>query len=472
MRALIWVHRWLGVAFCLLFAMWFATGIVMHFVPFPALTEAERIGGLAPVDPTGLRNGPAAAATAGKIPDATRVRLFLRADGLVYQVQGASGMSVVRAGDLSPADVRSEDLALAIAVNHARRRGMDATRAAFAGLESHDQWTVSNGLDPHRPLYRIALNDAPGTELYVSSATGEVVRDTARRERTWNYAGSVLHWIYPTVLRSDRNAWIAVVWALSLVALIAAISGAVLGPLRILVERGRSATPYQGWQAWHHWLGLGCVTFVLTWIFSGWLSMDDGWLFSTGKPAAAERAAVAGAAWEKLPVREIQRLPRYAREIEWFAFDGRIYRRERFDRTSQRLSLAGDVPAPERAPFLRPEEVTAAAGRLAPGCVPAVAINAADDYPVAPVMPNAPVYRSICGDTWFHFDGASGALLEKLDASRRVYRWAYGALHTLDFPALSARPSLRTALIVALCGLGLAFSLTAVVIAWRRLKQG
>ena len=50
MRALILLHRWLGVAFCLLFAMWFATGIVMHFVPFPALTEAERFAGLAPID--------------------------------------------------------------------------------------------------------------------------------------------------------------------------------------------------------------------------------------------------------------------------------------------------------------------------------------------------------------------------------------------------------------------------------------
>jgi hypothetical protein len=47
MRALILLHRWLGVAFCLLFAMWFATGMVMHFVPFPALSEIERIGGLA-----------------------------------------------------------------------------------------------------------------------------------------------------------------------------------------------------------------------------------------------------------------------------------------------------------------------------------------------------------------------------------------------------------------------------------------
>ena len=59
MHALILVHRWLGVVFCLFFAMWFATGIVMHFIAFPALSEAERVAGLAPIDPAGLRHGPA-----------------------------------------------------------------------------------------------------------------------------------------------------------------------------------------------------------------------------------------------------------------------------------------------------------------------------------------------------------------------------------------------------------------------------
>ena len=49
MRALIFIHRWLGIPFSLLFAMWFATGIVMHFVPYPNLTERERIEGLAPI---------------------------------------------------------------------------------------------------------------------------------------------------------------------------------------------------------------------------------------------------------------------------------------------------------------------------------------------------------------------------------------------------------------------------------------
>jgi hypothetical protein len=61
-------------------------------------------------------------------------------------------------------------------------------------------------------------------------------------------------------------------------------------------------------------------------------------------------------------------------------------------------------------------------------------------------------------------------LLQKPDPSRRVYRWAYGALHTLDFPFLTLHPKLRAALIVALCALGFAFSVTGMVLAVRRLR--
>jgi hypothetical protein len=44
-------------------------------------------------------------------------------------------------------------------------------------------------------------------------------------------------------------------------------------------------------------------------------------------------------------------------------------------------------------------------------------------------------------------------------------------LHTLDVPFLTARPVLRSALVVGLCGFGFAFSLTGVIVAWRRLRQ-
>jgi len=329
MRALTLVHRWLGVACAPLFAMWFASGIVMHFVPYPALSEAERLAGMAPIDIARVAHGPSAAVAASGIAGAPRVRLLQRADDPVYLVAGGGRLAALRAGDLTPADVGSADLALTIAADHAKRRGLDATGATVVDSVRHDQWTVAGHLDPHRPLWRAVLHDGAGTELYVSSVTGEVVGETTRRERWWGWVGSVPHWLYPTALRAHRRAWTATVWVVSGLASIAAMAGLVLGVAMLITRRGLS--PSGRWHAWHHALGLACAAFVLTWIVTGWLSVDDGAVVSIRK--------------------------------------------------------------------------------------------------------------------------------------------LYDELHALSFPALTARPVLRSTLIVVLCGGGLVFSLTGCVIAWRRLRQ-
>jgi hypothetical protein len=473
MRALILLHRSLGVAFCLFFAMWFATGIVMHFVPFPVLTETERFAGLAALDLAQVQHGPAEAVYASGVEGATRVRLVQRSDGPLYVVSGPSSAAAVRGGDLADGAVGSDQLALAIAHDHARRRDIGAAGRGVVQSIPYDQWTLAAGFDVHRPLYRVALDDGSGTVLYVSSRTGEVVLDTTRRERVWSYFGSVAHWIYPTVLRGRPAIWRSLVSWLSFLALIGAAIGAVVGALQIKTELSRPASPYRGLQAWHHWLGLVCAPFVLTWIFSGWLSMDHGRLFSTGEPSAAEQAAITGApAWDALGGDAVQRIAAPVGEVEWFVFGGRIFRRERIDLDRQLLSLAGtgaDAAMPERA-FLRAGEIAAAAGKLAPACDAPVSIGPDDAYASSSVMSSVPLFRVVCGDDWFHVDGASGELVEKLDASRRAYRWLFRALHTLDFPALTARPALRAALIIGLCAAGFAISLTAVALAWRRLR--
>jgi hypothetical protein len=256
---------------------------------------------------------------------------------------------------------------------------------------------------------------------------------------------------------------------LSLLATVGAALGSFVGISRIEVRASRLTSPYAGLQAWHHWLGLCCMVFVLTWIFSGWLSMDNGALFSTGEPSGPEIAAVTGAPdWNALPRDEWQHLDSQTVEAEWFAFDGRIYRRERSASGDRRLAVAAPAAALQRA-FLDTGEIDAVARRLAPGCAPAFAVGSADNYVPAPAQPDAPVFRLVCGRDWFEIDAANGTLLDKLDASGRTYRWLYGALHKLDFPFLTVRPAVRTSLIVALCGLGFLFSLTGVVIAWRRL---
>jgi hypothetical protein len=195
MRVLATIHRWWGVAFCLLFAMWFLSGIVMHFVPFPARSE-------------------------------------------------------------SPA--------------HA----IDNSRATTERID-YDQWTVAGDFDRDRPLARVTLNDDAGTVFYRSAATGKVVLITTRKQRLANYAGSIVHWIYPTELRHHRHAWAALMWWLSLLAIIGAAIGVITGLMRLGRRPG-----YRGLQRWHHISGLVSAPFLLAWIFSGFLSMDDGTLFA------------------------------------------------------------------------------------------------------------------------------------------------------------------------------------------------
>src|SRR5512138_1893757 len=42
-KALIFVHRWLGVVLCLLFLLWFPSGIGMMYWPYPSVTAADRL---------------------------------------------------------------------------------------------------------------------------------------------------------------------------------------------------------------------------------------------------------------------------------------------------------------------------------------------------------------------------------------------------------------------------------------------
>jgi hypothetical protein len=468
---LVVIHRWLGIVLGPLFAMWFATGIVMHFVPFPQLTEKERIAGLPPLQLDGSLHGPVEAVTASRMDDALRIRLIQRADGPVYLVSGISGSTALRAADLASADVTSTPLALVIGADHARQRGMTTTDAARISLIDQDQWTVSGNYARHRPLYRLALDDDAGTDIYVSSKTGEVVLDTTRWQRAWNFAGSVAHWIYPPQLRSKPKLWSAVVWSLSLAALISVLAGAVLAVARLGIGRNRRVSPYQGLHWWHHVAGLVCLIFVTTWIFSGWLSMDDGRLFSSARASNADLTAVAGAPqWNPLADEELHGIDPRAREVEWFAFAGRLFRREVTAPEAQHLVEIGTRDSAQKFLFLPPDAIGSIANRLSPDCRDPVAISPEDDYAMASIMPGSPVARIACGDVWYDIDAANGALLQRTDASRRAYRWLYGALHRLDFPALAARPILRTLVIVALCGIGFLFSLTGVAIGWRRLR--
>ena len=118
------------------------------------------------------------------------------------------------------------------------RRYADGSHPTLLEVVHQDIFTVTSTLEPHRPLFRVALNDADGTELYVSSRTGEVIRDSTRLERGWNYVGSILHYFYP--LKGEFfDTWRRdIIIYTSLAGTVLALIGVCLVYLRFCLECG------------------------------------------------------------------------------------------------------------------------------------------------------------------------------------------------------------------------------------------
>ncbi|WP_426803485.1 PepSY domain-containing protein [Xanthomonas campestris] len=467
---LVWLHRWTGVAFCLMFAVWFASGLVLAFVPFPSLSPQQRWSAAERIDLSRLTVAPAQALRS--VRDATALRLVSIGGRPSYVVGSTTATVAVDGIDGQVRGVLPPEAAGAIAAafGHAAVRRLD-------GPLDYDQWSVHQKFDPWRPLYRAALQDDLGTVLYVSARTGEVVQRTRASERAWNWVGSVPHWLYLTQLRRSFTAWDRTVWWLALAALCSASAGTVLGVYRTW-QRAHSPKPawsgFRGWLRWHHGLGLIAAVFVLGWIFSGWLSMDHGRLFSKGIPDPAQVARYAGA---PLPTvlagvdAEAVRCLSGATQIEFTAVGGRPV-------------AVGRGPAGPSVSDGMPGRITGT--RLSPDAIRHVAARAwmLDHDPMPPDSAEA-LYRQADGiatdalrltvaspgRTALYFDPASGTPLLALDASRRTYAWVYLAVHTTNFPLLQSHPVIRRIAQLGPLLLGLAFSLTGVVLGARRLMR-
>ncbi|MFL2553817.1 MAG: hypothetical protein ACJ0S4_03870 [Candidatus Rariloculaceae bacterium] len=92
---------------------------------------------------------------------------------------------------------------------------------------------------------------------------------TTARERFWNWAGSVVHWIYPTILRQHTGAWTQVIIGLSVLGLFLTVIGIYIGLRQFKDRRGGRLSPYRGVMLWHHYTGLVFGILTLTWLFSG-----------------------------------------------------------------------------------------------------------------------------------------------------------------------------------------------------------
>lgn len=472
-RWLYLVHRWIGIVTCLLFLVWFTSGLVMVYVPFPKLSEQEKLAGLPPIDWGKVRIGPAGAQRIGN-PDAPPETLSLEMMGdlPVWRSVSADGAPITL----------SAQTGLPLAAVDATQAGRIASIFARKGIVSverldRDQWTVAGGYDAQRPLYRARLEGEGGHDLYVSSRAGAVVLDTSSSERFWNWLGSVPHWIYPTVLRQNQPVWRQVVLWVSGPCILAAVTGMWIGLLRTRLGRrrfkGGRMTPHHGWMLWHHVAGLAGGTTLTLWIFSGWLSVDPGRLFDSPGIDPVARAAYIGAR----PIGQVD-LVRLAQA------SGAGANRLTWRSAASRLWITADAPEGKTlldAATLKPEHaergaVVAAAKLLFPGArITTVQRLTRPDlywYDIG-TMPRLPVLRITFDDpaaTWVHIDPYNGALLGTIDERGRIYRWVFDLFHKWDLNILTLNRPVWDVLLWIFSLLGIVTSVSGIRIGWRRLR--
>ena len=439
-RLLFLLHRYLGIALCLVVVAWCVSGLVMKYVQYPEVTEVEEVRGLTPLSLADCCVWPDDFSDI----EVDRFSVEMLGGAPVVRLAAGRGTYTLDLSDGSYLDGFDDAQAQRFATDAVRALGL-GDGARLIGLIDRDQWTVNGAFNAHRPLYLFAADDPAGTELYISSYTGAVVQMTTSFERIGNWVGSVVHWFYPTVIRQHVVAMSnTIIWT-TILGLFLTVIGLYIGIKQLKRRRSGRWSPYRGFALWHHYAGLVFGILTLTWLFSGLLSLNPWGAFESRSFApdvarlramdmrlADTRATLAHVATADLPAGTVR--------LVGEPFDGEVRVTawsEAGDRTRLDASLAArplTTPELERAATrLRPDATIAEQGWL----------REEDAYYYSHHDERAlPVYRVMFTDgERAYLDATTGQLAYAVDASRRGSRWLFLALHRGDFAAIvRARP--------------------------------
>ena len=488
-KGLIFLHKWLGVTLALLFLMWFVSGVVLYFVPFPNLTQAERLTGLPLLQlPAGCcMTAEQASSSAGMT--VSEARLGMHEGQPVWRMLGKPVDDAQAAPQWRAVHAQSGQILPVLSADAASKVAevFSGKKALAAELLERDQWTVPQGLNPYRPLLRIEMDDPEGLKLYVSAQSAEVVRDTRRAERFWNWLGAVPHWIYFTELRRYPDAWHNVIVWLSISGVILSVTGIVLGAWHLFLNRSRWIPYRQWWMRWHHISGLVAAIFTLTWIFSGLLSMNPFGVFSPRGVSPNEHVRWVGTTSDvRLKPHEVMKLSGEltVKEMDILQLAGQSWYRLRSEAGQRLVRSDKETVDASRKPITElPDDIMKtsllAMRPIAAGTATLTRLFAYDDlYYARAISENTrytrplPVWRAEWVDgVTMYADPASARVLLRADESNRWQRVLYNGLHSFDFAPLLARPLLRDVLILIFSLLGAALCVTSCVIAWRVFKK-
>jgi hypothetical protein len=459
------LHRRLGLVLGPAVLLWFLSGVVLLWVPYPSLTEGEWFSMAGALSTRECCVSFTSLVQQLERPEGIEsLRLRMVGDRPVVVAQSLNGsLAAVSAdGDDVLAPFTQEEIER-IVRPFAAGRMIDEVE-----LIDHDVWTVHQRFDPYRPLWKVQLSGEHGPVLYVSSVTGDVVQDTTAEERRWNLVGAVMHWWYWPSLRRHWAWWDQLVWWLSGVGTVMVFAGSLVLS-RDCMQRGWRGGLAEGRQV-HRWLGVLAGISACCWMLSGWLSMDHGRWFSDGKVNAEDRERFMGGRFSRSDVAGMadfsaRLADETVKEIRLIKMNGIVHL---VARTSPSRQAIREMTGPDESPreTFQDEVVRAAARSLLGDGVLTISKRGGNGSPSCSATDNDAELPFLQVETSGHesrgvlVDGRIGVAMERLDSSRRLYHQLFDSLHRWDVSWLSQHCDLRRMLMSlwCVCGAGLAGS--------------
>ncbi len=449
------LHRWLGAALGLLMLTWCLSGIVMMYVPYPALQETDRVQGLTPIDWSKCCT--VDSLLIGDEAMISRMSVEMLGARPVLRVQLGPVKDMIdlqtgrELGEVPAADSQ------AVAIAYGQAIGAKAPPNLLANVHN-DQWSVYGGFDDDRPLSRFALNDSAGTQIYVSAASGKAVQKTTATERFWNWFGAIPHWLYFVELRQNPYVWTQVIVYSSALGCFLAMLGLYIG-IRQWLRAGRAnrASPYKGFMFWHHVPGLIFGIFTLTFVASGLFSMNPWGLFENGSAREQRDRLTGGPMSGLLVLASLSTLPSAGLPPGIVSVAAAPLGKSLFLVTTDAAGHRVRLDPTGNPQTVRDDEwqfiADATSGHK--NTPKPELITAEDTYYFSHHREQVqlPAYRLILGANRYYFDPVSGQLLMMIDAGGEQYRWMHQAMHRLDFsPLMRSRPIWDIVMLILMAG--------------------
>lgn len=488
-------HRWIGIVLGILVFVWFGSGIVMMYYPYPELTESQQLrllnGYSLDASVIGVRR--AVELYPGR-DSVSAVRLELWDGHLVYALMRDHRGSTQ---DLARVDARDGQLLTPISPETAARVARAIVGPpSLAPLErvellaNSDHYYMGNEQRWAFPVYRVRFGDHARTAVYVSRNSGALPAVVTRATRITTWLGTVPHWLYFMWLYYDHpDAWEWVNLILPGVAVGLAVTGVILGVYQLFPRRRRGEwrmSGYHGMSLWHHVTGVVFGLLVLTWALSGLLEILG--VGNDPRPGQAERARSGAVRWAAIRVGEAAALtnvraatgaPRappavIVKAIDLRQLDGRPgYRVLLEDGRTYWVDAESGAVRGE----LAPEVVSQVAGQVLGSGIPVSKIERVDRYDAYYYARHGrekhlPAWRVSFDDadhSVLYLDTVSGAPVGFVDADTRSWRWWRDGLHDLDLPALNNRRPLWDLVVLPLMIGGTISAVTGTWLLFRRL---